>query len=226
MVKRTIINYTFYLLLFVVGPIQALDEPDLLHPKQAFRVFAEFNNTDQLLLSWDIADGYYLYRDKFRFMSETDGVTLGEPLFPAGKIKHDEFFGEVETYRGKIGIKLPILRKNEALADFVLQIISQGCADIGVCYPPYKQTLTIRFLPGSTASVGNSGLDVLAQLTNGFNDLGLNLFQEELLPPDQAFHFVADIKDSDTLSVSWQIADGYYLYREKFKLLCSRRKAR
>ncbi len=48
--------------------------------------------------------------------------------------------------------------------------------------------------------------------------LGLPLFQEQLLPADEAFHFSAEVADPETLRLDWQIADGYYLYRKQFKI--------
>ena len=35
---------------------------------------------------------------------------------------------------------------------------------------------------------------------------------------EQAFQFFATVKDANTLHVNWEIAEGYYLYREKIQL--------
>lgn len=190
----------------------ALEAPQLLPPDQAFAVSAKAGQDDLLTVSWDIADGYYLYRHKFRFASKTPGVDLGEPAFPRGETKQDDFFGQVETYRDRLEVRLPLQRTSDA-EDLALEVISQGCADIGVCYPP--QTQNVQVALAESDSGANS--TPLSKLTDALKGLGIGLFQDELLPPDQAFHFSAEVKDSETLRVNWQIAEDYYLYREKFK---------
>ena len=55
---------------------------------------------------WQITDKYYMYRDKFKFAAE--GGTLGTPQYPPGKVKDDENFGKVETYRNEVKILLPV----------------------------------------------------------------------------------------------------------------------
>ena len=82
------------------------DEP--LPPEQAFVLSTSVTAADMIRAEWDIVDGYYLYREKFKFTSNTPDISLQEAVYPKGKIKVDEFFGEVETYRGKIAVDIPI----------------------------------------------------------------------------------------------------------------------
>jgi len=189
----------------------ALGEEDLLPPEQAFKISALAVAGNQIDVSWEIADGYYLYRDKMRFESKTGQVRLGDAVFPAGQIKHDEFFGDVETYRNKLTASVPITETKGASS---MQLLAQyhGCTDRGICYPPQKTTLDIR-LPVVAASV-----DPVGQLVKGVQSLKTVLFEDELLPPEQAFQFFASVSDADTLKLNWRIADGYYLYREKIQL--------
>lgn len=60
--------------------------------------------------------------------------------------------------------------------------------------------------------------DSLDQLVRNAAALKLNLFGDELLKPEEAFEFSASVKNGNTLSVNWEIAPNYYLYREKIKL--------
>ncbi|MGX2041160.1 protein-disulfide reductase DsbD [Methylocaldum sp. MU1018] len=207
------------LLLFVFMPLWtgtawAIDGEELLPPEQAFRASAKIDG-DAAVVGFDIADGYYLYRQKFKFASKTSGIDLGEPAFPKGEIKQDEFFGEMEIYRGHVDIRLPLARRDGAGEALALDVTSQGCADIGVCYPPYKQTVNAQW-PSNGASGAKA--DSLGKLADVFKSLGVKTQPVDLLPPDEAFRFFAEVRDADTLWVNWQIADGYYLYREKFKL--------
>ena len=109
---------------------------DVLEPEKAFRFSARALDARTIEVRYAIENGYYLYRDKFRFAAEPAGVKLGPPDIPPGKIKQDEFFGRVETYRGNLAIRIPV----EAGVDKLkLAATSQGCADVGICYPPTTQ---------------------------------------------------------------------------------------
>ena len=79
---------------------------EFLEPEAAFKFSARALDANTLEARWQIADGYYMYRDKFKF--ELTGGTLGSPKLPAGKVKQDENFGKVETYRKEVRIALPI----------------------------------------------------------------------------------------------------------------------
>jgi thiol:disulfide interchange protein DsbD len=200
----------FFLGFFISFPAITLGNDDLLPPEQAFKISAKALAADQIEVAWDIAEGYILYRYNMRFESKTVPVKLAEPVFPEGEIKHDEFLGDVIQYRKHLKVPIRLLGANEA-SSMQLRVQYQGCADIGVCYTPQKTTLDIS-LPVAASIVKAGPVNQLAQ---GISALKLNLFEDELLPPDQAFQFLASLKDANTLHVNWQIAEGYYLYREK-----------
>ncbi len=198
--------------------IQALGTDDLLAPEQAFKVSAQAISADQLEVSWDIADGYYLYRNKTSIISQSEKIQLGTLDMPTGKTKHDEFFGDVVIHRGQLKVLVPIINQ-QALSSLDILVGYQGCADIGICYPPQKKTFSISLPKAELSEVNTSKIDPISQLFSGFKDLKLNLFQDDpLLPAEQAFQFFATVKDAHTLRVNWMIAEGYYLYRDKIKL--------
>lgn len=195
----------------------AIDPDDLLAPEQAFKVSAQVTEDGNLKISWDIAEGYYLYRNKMLFTSKTEAITIEHADLPAGEVKTDKYFGDVVIYRNNI-VSFVTLQRPEEATSFSLLVKHQGCADLGICYPPQRTILTIQ-LPEKNAPVTESSSNPLQQLSNSFK-LGLNLFKQEaeLLPAEEAFQFSALVKDSQNLSVNWQIAEGYYLYREKIDL--------
>jgi len=126
---------------------------DLLAPEQAFRFSARLIEPGLVELRYRIADGYYMYRDKFRFTAIPRSVGLGEARFPPGKIKDDEFFGRVETYRGELVIRLAV----KSAGGFTLKAVSQGCADVGVCYLPLTQTARLVPARSSGEAVRSEG---------------------------------------------------------------------
>jgi thiol:disulfide interchange protein DsbD len=126
------------LLLAVTSVVHAA-EPELLEPEKAFQFAARLQDARSIEVTYRIAPGYYLYRDKFRFSAAPAEVKLGAPQIPHGKRKRDEFFGEVETHRGDLRIIVPFEVDGAGLTALTLTAISQGCADVGVCYTPQEQ---------------------------------------------------------------------------------------
>lgn len=138
-----LLHFAFLLLIAVaLAPLARAGQPDLLDPAVAFRLDARLAAPGMLEVRYLIAPGYYLYRDKLAFRSETPGVELGAPQLPAGQRKKDEFFGEVETYRGDLRIQVPVTAGGEQALTLVAQ--SQGCADAGVCYVPQEEKRVVQ----------------------------------------------------------------------------------
>lgn len=101
----------------------------------------------QLVFNWYIRDGYYLYRDRFDFRSLDSNLELQAPSFDSGIVKWDEFFEkDLEVYYSQTTVRLPFKSSSDKLQ---LQIESQGCADAGLCYPPYKQWLEVDLQTGA-----------------------------------------------------------------------------
>lgn len=155
----------------VVGTAHAVSAEDLLEPEKAFRISARVLDARSIEVSFEIADGYYLYRDKFRFAAQP-GVRLGSPGFPPGERHRDEFFGEVETYRKSVAIRIPVESSDGTVR---LTVTSQGCADVGVCYVPMDSQVTLRLAApagdGPAAAAGTGGWDALLDIWARASDL-------------------------------------------------------
>ena len=206
---------------------QAIEEDELLDPAVAFAVSAEAVAADRVAVRWEVADGYYMYRERIGFESLTPGVSLGEPRMPQGKEKEDEFFGKVHIFRHAVVAEIPIDR-SPGIEALVLEVGSQGCADIGVCYPPQKQQLTVPLLAAAQApSDGqpSAGEPILgADSVGGGNSVAFGQTgdmdltaggEDELLDPELAFIHSVEVIDGDSIALRWDIATGYYLYRHK-----------
>ncbi len=107
---------------------------DFLPPEQAFQLI-ELVNEDEVLLQWQIADGYYLYQNRIKVIA--DGEPLPITRFPAAKLKWDEYFGEVGVYYQQLN--LPI-QPGDARQ---LEVHYQGCAEAGLCYPPQQSQISL-----------------------------------------------------------------------------------
>ncbi len=122
-----------------------------------------------IALSWDIAPGYYLYKDKFRFKLKSGSepvqtLAADSVMFPAGKIKEDKYFGLQEVYRDSATIHIPVTAAIAALQgdSFNLQVKYQGCADKGVCFPPKRKNYSFS-LPELNISDVTLAKAVIAQ---------------------------------------------------------------
>lgn len=209
MKKLTLILLNLMLLLSAPF-VAAQQEEELLDPEVAFALSVEATDSNTLIARWTIAEGYYLYRSKLKFQSNTPGAALGEAMLPPGKVKQDEFFGEIETYRHEVEARIPVEWLGRATSSINITVTSQGCADIGVCYPPQRQTLEVA-LPTAVTSTPPQTLSSLG------SSLGLgSRNEEELLTAEQAFPFDAVALDGNTLVARWNITPGHYLYKNKF----------
>ena len=204
------------LLLMTAGPALAqISQDDLLPVEQAFALEAS-GGAGSIQLDFDIAPGYYLYRHAFRFEMRTPGVELGEATIPTGEQGFDDFFGDIESYRDSLSIQLPVKAQAGHSAEDTVEVAVrfQGCADLGVCYPPHRQIFSVPVTAASPvvpAAQPVSSLDALL----GLPSAPRNEFIESAgaLPEAQAFVYEAIAIDSMTILVRFTVAPDYYLYR-------------
>jgi thiol:disulfide interchange protein DsbD len=124
----------------LVGMGARAGEDEFLDPEVAFKGDVRPLDERTVAVSFEIAPGYYLYREQFKFA--VTGATLGTPSFPPGKVKFDETFQKnVETHRGLVRIVVPV---QQAAGTFRLAVNYQGCADKGLCYPPAQMRADVR----------------------------------------------------------------------------------
>ncbi len=214
-------------LLLLSLPAWAVSEKDLLPVDEAFALTAQARDRDRIELNWKIAPGYYLYRHRTTVKPDA-GFSAEALQMPAGKKHHDDFFGEVETYRERLTAVLP--GQAGAETDTVtLEVRYQGCADAGVCYPPQKRTLQVKLPAGggsgtapvaagsAPASPFNNPL-AAAGSNGGLRLPGSANVQALPLPSEQAFGFEAIVGDGNTVLLRFTPAPGYYLYRDRTSL--------
>ncbi len=177
---------------------------EILRPEAAFPYTIEASE-GEITLTFQVEDGYYLYRERFGFEALTNDITLGAAEFPNGQIYEDEFFGVMETYRNGFQISIPY-QQTEDIGEIGFRLMLQGCADIGLCYPPQRWDSTVALTPNSSG--GGSILSNFLTQTNPNADI---------LSPDEAFIMDPRVERANEITLSWIIQPGYYLYKNKFE---------
>ncbi|MCL1142125.1 protein-disulfide reductase DsbD [Shewanella gaetbuli] len=125
------------------------NEPELLPVNEAFSFDFE-QQGNQLKISWVIADGYYMYRDKLTF--KADGAEIGDIQLPRGKSHHDEYFGEQEVYYSFIEIPVGI---KEAGKEATFKVTFMGCAEGTLCYPPTTRDVILTEVAANDGKVAS-----------------------------------------------------------------------
>ncbi len=195
-------------------------QDELLDPETAFRTSAVMNAQRQLQVQINIAEGYYLYRSKLGLSAEA--ATIGEMTLPKGKSYHDEFFGDVEIYRGPLDIQAAISDyQDDGSGELAIEVRLQGCADAGVCYPPQKQALVVE-IPAAAreeADVAPANSSAVSRISSPMvRGLGFDDETSEILDPNIAFTVSAGEVENGAVPISWKIEDDYFLYRHKYKV--------
>lgn len=140
----------------VISTGHAQTQPSPLPPAQAFGFSAHLQTPPQLVLQWNIAPGYYLYRSQLHFYIDKKKIAL--PSLPAGITKQDTFLGRYQIYTGSLKIVLPPLSEKE-----LLTIEYQGCSSQGFCYSPIKKNLRLNTIHSSTPILVSDIPDVSKQ---------------------------------------------------------------
>ena len=110
-------------------------------------VFDFQQNQHDLNLTWQVKDGYYLYRKQISITpSQAD---IAEIKLPPGVWHEDEFYGKSEIYRKQLTVPITV---NQAKSGATLTVTYQGCADAGFCYPPETKTVPLSEVSAGSAA--------------------------------------------------------------------------
>jgi thiol:disulfide interchange protein DsbD len=156
----------------VLGSVKTTGD-DFLLPEQAFRFDALPGGSDQVVLNWEIAEGYYLYRARIKVTTPSPSAQLGAPQFPTGQFKTDEYFGRQEIYTRELRVTVPVARAAGGSLSLPLQVTYQGCAEKGLCYPPITKSVSVALAGGAggggaaSSGLGTSEQSRFAQLLAG-----------------------------------------------------------
>lgn len=218
--------------------------PEPLSPEEAYVPSISKTSSDTLTVHFEIEEGYYLYRDKTSFKVESVesvsalssivsdvAMNLGAPRFPQARIMTDDFFGEMAIYRNEVSIDVPFSTLAQIKSGF-LAVKYQGCADIGLCYPPTTVSVPFELTASAKTSIADTLLTTssltlpavqdssslsspVTSANSATNIFGSSSAQDELLPPELAYLPQISKATSEEIGVRWFIEPGYYLYRHK-----------
>ena len=118
------------------------EQPEFLPPDQAFVLSVRATGPREVVARWDIADHYYLYRERFAVRATGTGESIGAPRFPTGTFKDDSYFGRVEIFHHALEITIPVTTDGTS-GTLDLELRYQGCADAGLCDPPITRTVAV-----------------------------------------------------------------------------------
>jgi thiol:disulfide interchange protein DsbD len=199
--------------------VPAIEFDQVKNFEDVFVISGEAPSRDELEVRWAIADGYYLYNNKFlRFTAASDGVVLGEPRIPPGEIKFDDLLGEeVEKYHQELAVTVPLESVPPGVEAIQLKVRSQGCLENELCYPPTEQLLIVS-LPRE-ALMPDSAPGLLADPAPTLDQPGSLLAgdRQKALQAEEAFVYESIGYSADTALVRFTAQPGYYLYRDKFE---------
>ncbi|MFT5499962.1 MAG: thiol:disulfide interchange protein DsbD [Woeseiaceae bacterium] len=199
------ITLTTLLLGLLPGLVAYAQDEDVLRPEDAYR-YAIADTGDAIEIDWAVEDGYYLYRNKMSYASGSDAIVLGDVEMPEGEHHEDEFFGVQQVYRDRFFVRIPYTVVGDIPSSADIIIKSQGCADIGLCYPPQTWQESVRLIARNDDG-GKIDLDKTFGTFGGAN--------ADFLPVDEVFEPILMALDGNTVEVAIRVLDGYYLYKDK-----------
>ncbi len=162
----------------IFSKLTGAEQPEFLDPEEAFIVSAKAVSENIISVQWQIAEGYYLYRDKFQFsikndnIGQSDDLTITDVKLPEGKLKNDPDFGNVWVNYHVVDALLTIQRNEDAASTAELLVNYQGCKEDVLCYPPISKTLPINLITTAVAetTTGADGSAASKSKTRQFSE--------------------------------------------------------
>ena len=137
-----------------------LEEPEFLHPDVAFRLAASAPGPGLAVVHWRIEPGYYLYAKRMEVHlpeGAPPGTEISGVELPRGEMQEDPYFGRVEVYRHEASASVRLVHAGPPPRELALDVVYQGCADEGLCYPPIRKAVPVRLDGGGPSGTPADG---------------------------------------------------------------------
>lgn len=129
-----------FLSLFITGlAFAATHEP--LKMDEGFKFSTKVKDSQTVVAEWQMAKGYYLYRDHLKISASSPDTELGQPIYPPGVSKTEPEIGTFEVYKDKVSIAIPVVKNKDNKVQLTVKY--QGCSEEGFCYPSTEKTATV-----------------------------------------------------------------------------------
>ncbi len=167
--------FRVWVLSLLLIPAWSQANPSFLDPEKAFVLSAQMVGPQEVEVRFNIARGYYMYRERFEFALDDPVVKLGAPVYPNGVVKYDATFNkDMELYFGQVAIRIPIdpWPRDTPAKPFTLNVTSQGCAEAGLCYPPMESKVNLSVSADGTSyqlaqGTGGAGGGLMQRMQEG-----------------------------------------------------------
>lgn len=136
------------LLALILGAARVTPAQDFLAPEKAFAMQARMIDGQTLAVRYEIARKYYMYQERFEFELRDAPFQLPTIVLPPGQIKYDPTFEkDMALYFGSVefGLSLPPWPSQLSPEVITLILVSQGCAEAGLCYPPMESAIQLAW---------------------------------------------------------------------------------
>jgi len=202
-----------FLLLLLLGPFSQANA-SLLPASEAFQLDVQVVD-ERVELNWSISSGYFIVKESIE-ISTTKPNQIGDAAFPQAIPTVDAFLGNINIYRGEQKIVLPI--STDSSSDLVLSVVFEGCADLGVCYPPITKEIKLstpvkkqtQLVSEPSAPDSGAASEIATQASS--------LQTGGPLPVEEAFNLNTIAIDAQTINIRWMLHKDYYLYKDKISV--------
>lgn len=154
---------------------------EILDPEIAFQISLDQYSGNQLILNWQIEEGYYLYKDKFSVQSTDPNIIVSNLVLPKGKSKQDPAFGLTEVYYGQNNALMQFGLNDTSLDKIDLEVAYQGCKEDSVCYPPIKKLIPVAISSVDTTAFASTNEKASGTLLSEQDSITQKLKDKSLL---------------------------------------------
>ena len=133
--------------------VEEIKEDEFLSPDIAFKLNLTAIDAQHLNAGFNIAPGYYLYKQRIKFVIKDASTGKVEAInLPTGEIKDDPNFGQQEVYHHDFDAKIELSAVNNP----VIHATYQGCSEKGLCYAPITKIIPINLSQDNVGAVSGS----------------------------------------------------------------------
>lgn len=176
--KIVLLLITFFMLTAVKAEVLPLPS------EKAFHFAAYLENPEQLIVEWQVAPGYYLYRDKLKIQADpVKALKKGQIKWPASKNKPDPIRGYFRAYEGRVHLVLPLTKQSQE--GLVVTVQYQGCSQAGFCYAPMKKRLQVSY-PFSAEGLNRAPLVMVSEAVSHAQEAKAAATEQSLLTDQEA----------------------------------------